>query len=168
MITTERLRIFAPSPADLRAFRDGGRDALSARLGVAVPADWPVFPETVEIPERTDESNRWGMRWGVHVADAMLAAEGGVSTPDADGRAVFGYAVVADYRGLGLATEFANALIDVARSSGQVLAVDAYTFPAGAVSPEGFAADPSIGVLKRLGFVRVDQGEHWHWRKSLG
>jgi ribosomal-protein-alanine N-acetyltransferase len=167
VITTERLRIFVPLLADLQAFRDGGRDALAARLGVAVPADWPVFPETVEVPERIDEANRWGTCWGIHAADATLAVEGGVSTPDAEGRAVFGYAVVADYRGRGLATEFANALIDLARGSGQVGAIDAYTFPAGAVSPEGFAADPSIGVLKRLGFVRVDQGEHWHWRKSL-
>jgi RimJ/RimL family protein N-acetyltransferase len=44
----------------------------------------------------------------------MLAAEGGVSAPDAEGRAIFGYAVVAGYRDRGLATEFANALIGVA------------------------------------------------------
>jgi RimJ/RimL family protein N-acetyltransferase len=168
VITTERLRVFAPALADLHAFRDGGRDALGAQLGVVVPADWPVFPETVEVPERIDEAYPWGTCWGIHAADATLAVEGGVSTPDAEGRAVFGYAVVADYRGRGLAIEFANALIGVARRSGRIPAIDAYTFPAGAVSPEGFAADPSIGVLKRLGFVPVDQGEHWHWRKDLG
>jgi [ribosomal protein S5]-alanine N-acetyltransferase len=167
VITTERLRILAPTLADLHAFRGGGRDALAARLGVAVPADWPVFPETVEVPERIDEAKPWSTCWGIHVADATLAVEGGVSTPDAEGAAVFGYAVVADYRGRGLATEFANALIGVARGSGRVRAIDAYTFPAGAISPEGFAADPSIGVLNRLGFVRVGQGEHWHWRKDL-
>ena len=104
---------------------------------------------------------------GIHTADATLAVEGGLSTPDAEGRAVFGYAVVAGYRGRGLATEFAGALIGLAHESGRVGAIDAFTFPAGAVSPEGFAADPSIGVLKRLGFVRVDQGEHWQWRKNL-
>jgi RimJ/RimL family protein N-acetyltransferase len=159
VITTERLRILAPSPADLRAFRDGGREALAARLGVAVPADWLVFPETVEVAERIDEASPRGTCWGIHVADAVLAVEGGVSRPDAESRAVFGYAVVADYRGRGLATEFANALIGVACGSGRVRAIDAYTFPAGAMSPEGFAADPSIGVLKRLGFARIDQGE---------
>jgi RimJ/RimL family protein N-acetyltransferase len=169
VITTERLRIFAPSPAELRAFRDGGRDALAVQLSVSVPADWPVFAETVEVPERSAEAeaNPWGTCWGIHTADATLAVEGGLSTPDAEGRAVFGYAVVAGYRGRGLATEFASALVGLARESGRVGAIDAFTFPAHAVSPEGFAADPSIGVLKRLGFVRVGQGEYWHWRKSL-
>jgi hypothetical protein len=53
---------------------------------VAVPVDWPVFPETVEVPERIDGTNTWGTYWGIHAADATLAAEGGVSTPDADGQ----------------------------------------------------------------------------------
>lgn len=158
MITTVRLRIFVPSPDDVRAFRDGGRDALAARLRVAVPAGWPVFPETVEAP---------GQWWGIHTADTTLAVEGGISPPDAEGTAVFGYAVVAGYRERGLGTEFAGALVEHARESGRVRALDAYTFPAGAVSPEGFPADPSIGVLTRLGFVLVDRGEHWHWRKDL-
>ena len=92
VVITGRLRIFAPSPAELRAFRDGGRDALAARLGVAVPADWPVFAETVDVPARSDQANPWGTCWGIHTADATLAVEGGLSTPVAEGRAVFGYA----------------------------------------------------------------------------
>jgi hypothetical protein len=65
VITTERLNIFAPSLADLRTFRDGGRDSLGARLGVAVPADWPVFPETVGRGRDIDHGEHWHWRRSV-------------------------------------------------------------------------------------------------------
>jgi len=147
---------------DLHALRDAGPEALAARLGVLVPPEWPVFPESVTPPEWIDDTAPWRPYWGIH--DGTLILEGGISPPDATGEVMFGYALVPAYRGRGLATQFAGALVDIAFGDERVRAVGATTFPAGAVSPEGHPADPSIAVLRRLGFTCVDHAEHWHWR----
>jgi RimJ/RimL family protein N-acetyltransferase len=163
---TDRLRLLAPSLPDFAVFTDAGRTGLAARLGVTVPPDWPVFPESTQPPERLDETQPWRPYWAVHTADNTLICEGGLVPPDPNGEVIFGYGLVAAYRGRGLATEFASALVGLALADARVRAVGAFTFPAGAVSPEGHPADPSIALLRRLGFATVDEGEHWRWRLS--
>lgn len=161
---TDRIDIVAPSLTHVSAFHEGGRPALANLLGADVPEAWPVFPESAAVPEQ-DFHSLWRPYWGVHRTDRMLILEGGLVRPDGDGQVEFGYGLVESHRGQGLATEFAAFLVDVALAAPETRAVVAHTYPAGAFSPEeGFPADPSIAVLKRLGFTCTETGQLWLWR----
>lgn len=159
---TDRLDIVMPTLAHFTAFEQG---RLGELIDAEVPGIWPVFPESAALPDEEPQSP-WRPYWAVHRADRVLILEGGLITPDEDGQVEFGYGLLPAYRGQGLATEFARRLIDIA-AGGHATAVTAHTYPADAVSPEGFPANPSIAVLTRLGFSCIDRSEFWFWRLPI-
>lgn len=99
----------------------------------------------------------WGPWQVVERATGLLV--GGVGfkgPPDDEGVVEVGYGLAAAARGRGLATEAVTALIEHARSRG-----------ARAVRAEvDLANGPSMRVLERAGFLRVDDSADvtWWWR----
>jgi len=83
--------------------------------------------------------------------------------PDADGVVEIAYGIVPAYRGQGLATEAAQALVKYAFASGRVPVVRAHTLP---------ERNASTRVLARCGFKRVgevvdpEDGLVWRWEKE--
>jgi RimJ/RimL family protein N-acetyltransferase len=147
-IHTQRLTLIPLTPEHVRTFfEDKGR--LAAMLGVTIPDSWPVFPEGIiywkDHPELLSDISDWASRLFVHSADRVLIGDGGFKgVPDADGRVEIGYALVSPYRGQGLGTEAARALVDWAFSHPEISAVCAETLR---------DAYQSMRLLEKLGMT---------------
>jgi len=134
---------------------------LETLLDVAVPDDWPVFPEAVPYVYeklRSDPSSvGWWTYLFVHVGDRVLAGEGGFKgKPGESNVAEIGYAIVPEYRQRGLATEAARGLVGWAFGHSNVTAVVAETLP------NGYG---SVRVLEKLGMSLVGvTDEVLRWR----
>lgn len=146
MIETENLRLIPCGPAHLAMVLED-KKGLEPLLGVSVPDQWPVFPGAIGNIHGKLLSDPTAIGWWsylfVHAADGVLAGDGGFKgRPDGVGEVEIGYALVPEYRGRGLATEAAAALVRWAFSHPEVTAVKAETLPHG---------HDSIRVLQKLG-----------------
>ena len=143
-ILTPRMRLVPFSPEIVRAFFDN-RDKLPILLGACVPHDWPVDPVILQIlHDKLDDASAfvWSDYIYIHRRDNTVIGDGGFKgPPDANGCVDIGYAVIPGYRGQGLATEGARALLEQAFSHAEVCSVRADT------SVNGLA---SMGVLRRI------------------
>jgi ribosomal-protein-alanine N-acetyltransferase len=119
-IETPRLRL-VPFTYELAEAAMGDRARLAARLGVAVPAEWPA-PEFGGIlallaQAAREDATRSGLtRLVVHRQERALIGDVGFKAPpDAAGVVEIGYSINERYRRRGLASEAAAALIDWGR-----------------------------------------------------
>ena len=131
---------------------------LADALGAELPPDWPPeFHGPEQLAFTREALARDGAAgWWLHY---VLAEGGGIPVlagvcgtkgpPGDDGVVEVGYSVVASHRRRGLATAAVAALIDSARARG-ARTVTAHTLP---------HLEPSIGVLRKLGFVPADPPE---------
>lgn len=169
MIETARLRLV---PCELRHFEailsDRGR--LERMLGAAVLDDSFDFPGVMDIEamrfmyERLKAdpgSPGWGMHLFVHVEDGVVIGPGGFKgEADESGAVEIGYAVATAYRGIGLATEAAQGLVDHAFARAHIKRVDAHTLA---------ERNASVRVLEKVGMSFAgtthdsDVGEVWRW-----
>ena len=167
LLHTARLELRPATAALLRAELDGPA-ALGAALGVAVPVSWP--PELYDA-----DAVRWtlghlrdpahGDPFGFYyallgpgqlaqTAEGALAGCGGFKgPPDAQGEVELGYAVAAEFRRLGLATEMVRGWSGFAFGHPDVRMVVGQTL-------DGMTA--SIGVLERAGFHFAGAGADPH------
>lgn len=105
----------------------------------------------------------WMTHLFIHQEDYALVGLGGYKGPPVDGAVEIGYAIAPSYRGQGLATAAASALVELARERG-VATVLAHTLA---------EENPSTGVLRRLDFSRTgsvadpEVGAVWRWERSL-
>ncbi len=157
MLRTDRLDLVAATPALAQADLDG-REALAAALGVTVPPGWPpeLFDEpalryTLHRLEAGPEQAGWWLYYLVErgPAPSVVGVAGYKGPPDEEGAVEIGYAVLAEHRRRGLATEAAGALVRHAFGHPGVRLVRAETLP---------ELVPSIGVLEKLGFALVGEG----------
>lgn len=166
MSETDGFRVFAAEPGHLAAWREGGVDALARLTACAVADGWPVFPEGLDYTAAQLEAGKVEppfVSWlGVH--DGRLVAEGGAFRLDAR-TAEFGYGVAPGFRGRGFGLAIARNLFEAVFAVPEIERLLAHTYPAGAVSPEGHAADGSIAVLRKLGFDVTEHGETWRWER---
>jgi RimJ/RimL family protein N-acetyltransferase len=148
-LVTPRLRLVPATPELIIAELDS-HVRLGEAIGVAIPADWP--------PEHHDHdtlrfwldalSERAASGWWLHYvvltecATPKLVGTAGYKGPPVDGVVEIGYSVVPSWQRRGLATEASRALIETAWERGAETVV-AHTLP---------HLDPSIAVLRRLGF----------------
>jgi RimJ/RimL family protein N-acetyltransferase len=101
------------------------------------------------------------MHFFVDSATGRLLGSGGFAAPPVDGAVEIGYEIAPEFRGQGLGTAAARALVERAVASSEVDRVIAHTLP---------GPNPSTGVLVSLGFEHVaDQedpevGTIWEWR----
>lgn len=138
--------------------------AFEALIGAALPAGWPEFPQAFEPGSDGPQATRIGSWPGylfVLRAVPRLVGNGGfVAPPDAQSEVEIGYEVAPAFRGLGYATEAAQALIDLAFEQGAV-AVVAHSLA---------GANASGAVLGKLGMRFVTELPHarlgavWRWR----
>lgn len=160
MIETERLRVLSlsslkgePDPAD--------RKGLGASLGLQIPKGWPpallgrLFPAFMQArkarrPEADNMAWLLLLKGSGHLPDLVVGLCGFLAPPDPEGRMEIRYAVLKDYRGRGLATEGATAIVSWAFLSGMARSIFAQA------GKEEFAA---MRVLAKLGFVLVSKGE---------
>lgn len=133
MIETNNLRLL---PCELSHLKSILKDkkGLEPLLGVSVPDTWPVFPEAMPYVYERLKSDPSSVGWWtylfVHVRDRVLVGEGGLKgKPDGSNTVEFGYAIIPEYRGRGLATEAAGGLVGWAFSHPDVSAVTAKTLP---------------------------------------
>jgi RimJ/RimL family protein N-acetyltransferase len=154
MIETQRLTLIPCSLEHLETFlRDPA--ALAAQLDVTIPADFPVFPGGFEYWVERLRANPTAPGWNewlfVDRASRIVIGDGGFKgPPTAAGEVELGYALVAAYRGQGLATEAATALIAWAFGHPEVTAVLAETLASGR---------ESMRVLAKLGMRSVETRE---------
>ena len=127
-----------------------GHDRLAEELDVAVPGDWPPEHHDADtLRFSRDALSRPGAAgWWLHyivlvdAARPTLVGTAGYKGPPSDGSVEIGYSVVPSQRRRGIATEASAALIEEAWRRGAD-AVVAHTLP---------HLEPSIGVLRKLGF----------------
>jgi ribosomal-protein-alanine N-acetyltransferase len=140
--------------------------AFGRLIGSPVPDGWPEFPESIgftldRLREHPDEGD-WWMHFFVS-GDALIGS-GGFAGPPHDGVVEIGYELAPAFRGNGLGTAAARALVEKARATGTVTKVIANTLA---------HDNPSTGVLRRLGFgwtcelVDPEEGPVWRWELPL-
>lgn len=167
MIQTRRLHLIPCARPDLEAILQG-KEALGARLHVAIPETWPTFPESFEYSyhlstlEPALAALGWWVYLFIHVHDRVLVGSGGFTAePDVNGTVEIGYEIASEYRNHGLATEAAQGMIAYAFDHPEVTAVEAQTLA---------EPNPSVRVLEKVGMVYVrtlygtEDGDLWHWR----
>jgi RimJ/RimL family protein N-acetyltransferase len=153
VLVTPRLRVVPATPAMISAELDD-HSRLAALLDAAIPPDWP--------PEHHDQETLrfWHQQlgrlgaagWWMHYAvltDAptpTLVGSVGYKGPPTDGLVEIGYSVVPSWQRRGLATEASRALVEAAWKRGAEVVL-AHTFE---------HLEPSIGVLRKLGFERLE------------
>ncbi len=166
-IETARLAILPVTTRHVAAFFRS-RAELASLLGVAVPGDWPVCPESMEYwrdkADRLEKEADWANYFYIHKRDGKVVGDGGFKgPPNAEGVVEMGYALIPEYRRLGLATEGAKALMDWAFGHPEVNYVTAETLPGG---------QDSMRVLEKLGLAfqgtgfDPDEGKVYLWRIS--
>lgn len=142
------------------------RALFGALMGSPVPDGWPEFPEaigfTLDHLQNSPAADRaWSMQFFVDPATGRLLGSGGFAARPVARTVEIGYEVAPTFRGQGLGTAAARALVERAVASGKVDHVIAHTRP---------GPNPSTGVLVSLGFEHVaDQedaevGTIWEWR----
>lgn len=163
-IETSRLVLVCCDRETVEAFFKGD-EALAALLQVNVPAKWTEFGEPA-FRYMQDKLSQPGARrewWGylpVLKKTRTLLGTCGYKGYPREGMVEIGYEVAEAYRGLGLATEMAQALIANAFKYQEVDCVQAHTL---AVENE------SGSVLRKCGMQRMEEledpedGKIWRW-----
>ncbi len=162
MVRTQRLTLIPVTPELLFAFQLGP-DLLASVLDVALPENWPAFPEAFA---RGTYAPWCGFVFNITKTSQLIGNGGYVSAPDRKGNVEIGCEVAPAFRDEGYATEAARIMIDRAFEMGaQSVSV---TTPAG--------ANASNAVARKLGmrFVeddfRHDVGPVWRykiWREAV-
>lgn len=161
VISTRRLDLI-PATLESCAAELRGHAALSAWLQARVPNSWPpeVFePDDVERIRKQLVSHPEPGAWVLHyvvVRDTgspapptreLAGVAGFTGPPGSDGAVEIGYAIAPEHQRRGYATEAVEALVAVAFADVRVRTVRAHTYP---------HLEPSIGVLRKIGFAPVD------------
>jgi [ribosomal protein S5]-alanine N-acetyltransferase len=165
-ISAARLDLVSLSADAVEAFLESRRDEAAALIGASVPDGWPDEEDEgflrlrlAQMREKP-EIQQWLVRALVLREEATMAGHGGFHGPPgvhglASDAVELGYTVFPPYRGRGLATETARALMDWARAQG------VRSFVA-SVAPGN---DPSLAIVRKLGFVQT--GEQWDEEDGL-
>ncbi len=153
-IRTPRLSLVPLLEETLAALVAGDHQAASRFQEVELPADFPApdgsddfFLRAQLERVRADPDHRdWCGRLMIRLADGAVVGRCGFHGPPwAVGRAEIGYTVLPPYRGQGLATEAAAALVAWAWEQGEGTVV-------ATVAPTNLA---SLAVVRKLGFVET-------------
>ena len=166
-LTTDRLYLIPSTLPLLDAVAEQNWPALSAALGgVDIAENWNHFPEAQAwmrdyLHEHPDEIEWWNYLI-VHRTDTCLIGTCGYKgAPTPDGIVEIGYEIADRYQGLGLATETARALVELAFRHDAVQVILAHTLA---------EENASAAVLRKLGFSFVEEifdledGKIWQWR----
>ena len=171
MLISKNLKLVSCDAGILQA-AISGNEMLAELLGVEVPEHWTefgpmAFQYALDMLPVDTIPHSWCTYFPIHIEDNRLVGSGGFKgQPSAEGIVEIGYEITPQYRNRGLATEYAQALIDHAFSSPEVKMVIAHT-----LSHE----NPSTSVLTKCGFIKTaeildpEDGLIWRWelKKSI-
>ncbi|MBK9982828.1 MAG: GNAT family N-acetyltransferase [Saprospiraceae bacterium] len=162
--TSPRLR-FINCTSDILDQLFLGNDHLAYYLKINVPIKWTDFGESpfrfvyAQVYQIPDSANWWS--WlPILTSENMLVGNCGFKGPPKNGEVEIGYEVAEQYRGRGLATEIAGALIEYAYTFSEVKTIVAHTLS---------FENPSTGVLRKSGFHFIaevhdpEDGDIWRW-----
>jgi [ribosomal protein S5]-alanine N-acetyltransferase len=139
-IVTPRLRLYALTLLEIQALMRGERTALEARLGAAIPPEWPSqhLLEALPIIMREMGWEPGDARWVWVVVEPLRAAligDIGYHGPLHDEATVeIGYTLLPEAQGLGYATEATAALIEWTFAHTKVAQIIAQIDPTNAAS----------------------------------
>lgn len=148
-MTTARLRLYAPSLAEVTDILRGARAAVGARIGADLSDEWWRGPSLIRLLpnlhwDMTRESGDARWIWlvidpeidhGIAPAGARVIGDVGFHGPLRSGAAAeIGYSLVPGARGHGYATEATAAVIQWAFVNTQIASVIAQIDPANAAS----------------------------------
>ncbi|MBC7947312.1 MAG: GNAT family N-acetyltransferase [Chitinophagaceae bacterium] len=164
VIETERLRLLCCDKYTLEAIFDGD-ELLGAHLQITVPQRWSQFGErafryTYDKVISANLSMEWWTYLPVFKNINTLVGTCGFKGAPANGMVEIGYEVAEEYRGQGLATEIAGALIRKAFECADVRLVQAHTLA---------FHNASSAVLGKCGMTMVEEisdpedGMLWRW-----
>jgi ribosomal-protein-alanine N-acetyltransferase len=138
--------------------------AFGRLIGSPVPDGWPEFPESIgftldRLRAHPDEAD-----WWMHffISQNALVGSGGFVGPPQDGVVEIGYELAPAFRGKGLGTAAAAALVEKAGGAASLVIANTLAHD-----------NPSTGVLRRLGFRWVreladpEEGPIWRWELTL-
>ena len=142
-----------------------GDESLADYLNINIPERWTEFGEepfryVLNKLELDPNAVNWWSWLPVLTSEKMLVGNCGYKGPPANGVVEIGYEVAEDYRGNGLATEMANAMIEYAFSHPSVSTIVAHTLP---------FENHSVSVLRKCGFQFIGEisdpndGLIWRW-----
>jgi len=158
---TKRLRLLPNELTHMQTLRQGVA-AFSAKFGLAVAEGFADFQQ----PEDRDAmvTREWDSFLLWHRAEQMIIGACACrKLPDAAGAVEIAYGIVPGFRGQGLATEAAQALVQRAFDRSDVKAVVANTLA---------EQNASTRVLSKCGFKHVgdtvddDEGVVWKWERA--
>ncbi len=164
-IETSRMFLVLGTQPVLEAVLRGDK-SLGKLLGVRVPLLWteygdPIFRFSLErVRENPDEVIWWTYLPILKQEKVLIGSCGYKGPPDKDGIVEIGYEITSEFRGLGLATELAQGLIDYAFGFAEVKAIKAHTLA---------HLNPSCSVLRKCGLHKTaelfdpDDGDIWQW-----
>ena len=158
-LRTERL-LLIPATITMLEAAIASHEALAAALGADVPNSWPpdlldseALAYTINQLQLGEDQQAWWMYFVCTIdtggAPRLIGSVGYKGPPLSDGTVEVGYGIVGDHQRRGFATEATRALLVEAFSHEAVKRVIAETLP---------ILEPSIGVLKKVGFSFVGQG----------
>jgi len=156
VLTTSRLRLVPATRAMIIAELEDP-DQLGEILGAGLAPDWPPEhhdSDTLRFWEDAltqPDAAGWWLHYAVWTGSggATLVGSVGYKGPPRDGTVEIGYSVVPSWQRRGLATEACRALIESAWQRGAEVVV-AHTLA---------GLEPSIAVLRKLGFAPSDAAE---------
>ncbi|MCB9013467.1 MAG: GNAT family N-acetyltransferase [Bacteroidales bacterium] len=165
ILQTPYLEIRSASIEDLLAAIEGD-DCLEKQLDAEIPSSWTEFGSQVLRNAlhkiKSDDSEKgWWTYFPIHRMTNMLIGSGGYKgKPDKKGVVEIGYEITPLFRGKGLATEMAEALVKNAFTYPDVRMVIAHTLA---------KENASTHILQKLGFRKVkefedpEDGVVWRW-----
>jgi RimJ/RimL family protein N-acetyltransferase len=142
-----------------------GDDAIAKHLKVNIPAKWtefgePVFRYTYDKVRDNRDNAKWWCYLPVLKETRMLLGTCGYKGAPVSGMVEIGYEISESYRGQGLATEVAGALILEAFNNAAVEYVQAHTLA---------EENASCAVLRKCGMTKMEEiidpadGPIWRW-----
>jgi RimJ/RimL family protein N-acetyltransferase len=155
-----------PATVPLLTALHADRTRFAELIGSPVPDGWPEFPEAIDftlahLQSAPEADHARSMQFFVNAATGRLIGSGGFVASPVDRTVEIGYEVAPAFRGQGLGSAAARALIERVVASGEVDHVIAHTLP---------GPNASTGVLVSLGFEHVGDQEDpevglvWAWR----
>ena len=163
-IETPRLKLVCCNKEILEALFKGD-DALAAFLQINIPVKWtefgePAFRVTYDKILSGSGKIEWWSYLPVLRKTKTLPGSCGYKGDPGNGMVEIGYEVAEAYRGFGLATEMAGALIKKAFENDEVKYVQAHTRA---------EINESGSVLKKCGMTKMEEiddpadGKIWRW-----
>jgi [ribosomal protein S5]-alanine N-acetyltransferase len=152
-IETQRLKLIHCNREILLKAVESNK-ALAEFLNIEVPNNWTEYGVQAlnyvlnKIIENPSENDWWTYFPILKESNILIGSGGFKGPPDENGVVEIGYEISPQYRNQGLASEYAQALIQHAASINEVKSVIAHTLA---------KDNPSTSILKKLGFQKSNE-----------